>query len=617
MRDLFSSIFNIFRFCGRFITGIRNLVFNLLFLLIVAVVVFSFIPKKIETYPQNSILRLSIEGKIVEEKKNPQPFSEFIENELYTDSPAQQTALQDILDVIASATTDKSIGTLFLDLRYMTGAGLNQLHAIGSSLENFKKSGKTVVAYQDYYSQAQYYLASYADTVGIGPLGAVDLHGFGVYRLYFHDAMEKLGVNYNIFKVGEYKSALEPFIRNDMSEADKFQNSQWLEALWSLFVDDIVANRKIPRQNLIDYTNNAPRELRRTEGDTAQLALQTGLVDQLWTKEQLDKHLKGLSGARGSSAKFIAFSEYLSRINTSYSQPTPGKPAIGLLVAEGNILPGKQPPGQIGGETLSTLIKRAREDKNIKALVLRINSGGGSALASEEIRQELTEVQKAGKPVIISMGAVAASGGYWIAANADEIWASKTTITGSIGIFGAVPTFEKTLEKLGIYNDGLGTTPLASGLDVSQPLAKDLQSVMQQSVANNYERFLDIVATGRKIPKEKVRNLAGGRVYDGIAAKEIGLVDKLGTLDQAITAAASLAKITDYTTEYITPPVSVRDQVLKIFSGEFEGLFGTISTGDNRWLSNIQRRLSHKLETLGMLQDPKGVYAHWMSEFTM
>ena len=615
MRDLLFSIFNIFRFCGRFITVFRNLVFNLIFLAILVIIALSFIPDEVTTIPKNSILRLSIEGNIVEEKQDSSPFSKLLEDELYSDSPAKETALQDILDAIKNASNDENISVLLLDLKYMSGGGLNQLKSIGDALLEFKTSGKPVVASQDFYTQSQYYLASYANTVILNPLGGVDLHGFGVYRLYFREAMDKLGVQYNVFKVGDYKSALEPFLRNDMSEADRQQNREWLESLWSLYTSDVARQRKIPLQNLKNYTFNASIELRRVAGDTAQLALESGLIDQVWTKEKIYQHLKEISGTVGLEPKFISMTNYLASTSVSY-QPAPDKTsAIALIIAEGNILPGKQPPGQIGGETLSELIREARKDNRMKALVLRINSGGGSAFASEVIRQELIEFQNTGRPVVISMGTVAASGGYWLAANADEIWASEATITGSIGIFGALPTFEKTLEKIGVYSDGLGTTPLASGLDLSQPLADELKDVLQQSVNNNYERFLDIVATGRKLSKDEVRALAGGRVYDGISAQKLGLVDNLGSLGEAIEAAASLAQVTDYSTEYIAPPVSVREQVMRIFSSE--NLSIGKSNLNNSWYKAFEQNILNKLKNLSSLNDPQGIYAHWMTEISM
>lgn len=616
MRDLFLAIFNIFRFIGRLLTGFRNLVFNILFLVVLILIGISFIPEEVETLPQNSILLLKIEGKIVEQKKEVTPLSKYLENEFYSDSPAKETALQDILDAINSAAEDTNISGILLDLKYMSGAGLNQLQVIGKTLEKFKAAGKPVVASQDFYSQAQYYLASFADTVIITPLGGVDLHGFGVYRLYFRDAMDKLGVNYNIFKVGNYKSALEPFTRNDMSNEDRQQNREWLEALWTLFVSDIATNRKIPEQNLKDYTFKTPAELRRVAGDTAKLALETGLIDKIWTRNQIYSYLKDLSGAIGKDPHFVPTGKYLANKPASYTNKEQGKSVVGIIIAEGNILPGKQPPGQIGGETLSALIRGARKDDQVKALVLRINTGGGSAVASEAIRQELLEVQNAGKPVVVSMGALAASGGYWISASADEIWASESTITGSIGIFGAIPTFEETLAKIGVYSDGIGTTPLASGLNVAQPLAKELQDIFQQSVDNNYERFLELVAKGRDISISEVRELAGGRVYDGATAENLGLVDKLGTLEEAIDSAALLAKLTDYSSQYIEPPTTFRDQVFKMFATDAKMLADQYSKQTSLY-NNLPTGLSENLETLWMLKDPKGLYAHWLNDYRM
>jgi protease-4 len=401
-----------------------------------------------------------------------------------------------------------------------------------------------------------------------------------------------------------------------MSPEDRKQNEAWLAALWQVYTDDILGQRKIAREAIENYTDNISQSLRTTAGDTAELALKTGLVDQLSNRSQITAYLASLTKTVGDKPHMLGSNDYLDAIEPSYSQDDWQGDKIGVIVAEGNILPGKQPPGLIGGDSLAELIRKARDNKQIKGLVVRINSGGGSAFASEIIRQELLELQKKGKPVVVSMGAVAASGGYWIAADADEIWASEATITGSIGIFGAIPTFEKTLASLGIHSDGTGTTPLAAGLDITQPLPEPLKGAIQQAVAHNYDQFLEIVAKGREMEKSRVGELAEGRVYDGKTAMSFGLVDKLGTLDEAVQAAADLAGITDYNAEYIRPPASVAEQLLQLFSARLPLLAAKLTT-DHPVVSRLKKVMQTKLNDFLFLDDPQGIYAHCLINMTL
>lgn len=616
MKDLILAILNIFKYVGKIFTFVRNIIFNVALLTILAILLFIIIPKEISHIPPQSILRLDIFGDIVEEKRVLGSIEKLFGDSVDQDATEPETALQDILDIINNAAADDRIVALLLNLKHMEHAGLNQLQTIGQALVNFRKMGKTIVAAEDYYSQSQYYLASYADKIFLNPMGGVDIHGFGVYRLYFREAMEKLAINYNIFKVGTYKSALEPFTRDNMSPEDRKQNEEWLTALWQVYKDDILRQRKISKETVESYTANISRALQSTDGDTAQLALKTGLVDQLANRSDITDYLVALTKSAEIKPPIVGSAAYYDSIVPSYSKVGWQGDKIGLIIAEGNILPGKQPSGLIGGDSLAALIKKAREDKQIKALVIRINSGGGSAFASEIIRQELLLLQKKGKPVVVSMGAVAASGGYWIAADADEIWASEATITGSIGIFGAIPTFEKTLSSLGIYSDGTGTTPLAAGLDLTQPLPEPLKMAIQQAIAHNYDQFLQIVATGRELEKKRVGELAEGRVYDGKAALEFGLVDKLGSFDEAIDAAANLAGVSDYSAEYIRPTATVKEQVLQFFAAHIAPL-ATILNQNNHPLANkVKKILASKFDELILLDDPRGIYAHCLIKLT-
>lgn len=609
MKDLLFSIFNIFKYAGKVFTFIRNIFMNLLLLAVVIGFMVFLLPQKTFQIPPGSVLRLDISGDIVEQKRILGSFEKVLGETFSPDAPEPETALQDILDIIRKSAKEEQIIALQLNLKHLGKAGLNQLQAIGQALEDFKRSGKIIVAAEDYYTQTQYYLASHADKVIVNPMGGVDIHGFGVYRLYFNDALEQLDINYNIFKVGSYKSALEPFTRNSMSSEDKQQNEQWLSALWQVYTNDILRLREISSETLQNYTDNIAVALGNAEGNPAQLALQTGLVDHVWTRQQVNGYLASLTKEYSSKPNIVSSSSYFETLLPSYQQSDTVHPRVGLIIAEGNILPGKQPPGAIGGDSLAALIEDAHKDNNIKALVLRINSGGGSAFASEIIRQELLELKKSGKPLVVSMGAIAASGGYWIAADADEIWASQSTITGSIGIFGAIPTFEKTLANLGVYSDGIGTTPMAAGLDLTQPLPEQLKTAIQQTIVHNYDQFLQIVADGREMEKSGVEELAQGRIYDGRTAQDLGLIDRLGSLDQAIEAAAALAKLTDYTTEYIQEPISVKKQLLRLITARVPSLNGLLTSSQStpQWIKTV---LNSRLDPLLLFKDPQNVYAH-------
>ena len=611
MKDLFFSIVNIFRYAGKVFSLVRNTVLNLLLLSFVFLLIFSLIPSKDLAIPPNSILKLTISGNIVEEKKSISALDNFLESSIGTETE-HETLLQDIIDTINTSAEDEDISVLLLDLKHLNHAGLNQLMAIGKAIESFRSPNKKVIAAQDFFTQTQYYLASYADNIIINPMGVVDLHGFGVYRLYFKKALEKLQINYNIFKVGSYKSALEPFIRNNMSSEDRMQNEVWLSALWQIYTDDVNEQRNLDKDSISEYTNNIAAQLQTTHGNSAELALKLGLIDQIMNRHQLTSYLNSVAGNENNSLPhIISSSDYSSRVVQAYDDRNSSSPKIGVIIAEGNIVPGKQPAGLIGSDSLGDLIRKAGKDNTIKAVVLRINSGGGSAFASEIIRQEIIAFQKKGKPLVVSMGSVAASGGYWIAADADEIWASPATITGSIGIFGAIPTFEKTLASFGVYSDGVGTTPLASGLNLTQPLPEQLRSAIQQGVAHGYDQFLTIVTEGRNLDRSHVEKIAQGRVFDGQTAKYLGLVDKLGTLDDAVKSAAKLASLTDFQPEFIRRPMTVKDQFFQYLTTQFvKGSIADRLKLVNPTLTRLKNSAYSQLETLLLMGDPRGMYAY-------
>lgn len=611
MRNLLRSILGIFRFIGRMLTFVRNTAFNLLFLLVILIVIIALFTGGTHRLEDNSLLVLSLTGDIVEEKQPVSSAGKLFQEMQGEPARDAETLLQDILHIIDRATEDDRIAAIQLDLKDLGNAGIDQLQAIGAALKRFRATGRQVIAAEDLYTQKQYYLAAYADLVAVNPMGGVDLHGYGAYPLYFREALDKLKINYHVFRVGTYKSAIEPITRDSMSPEARRQNALWLASLWDSYVADVTQERKISRANIDTYTNFVDRLLADVDGDTAKLALKTGLVDRIWTRPQLQSHLAALAGtSSGRDYTSISSADYLRLIGPAAQGGSTALNKVGILVAQGNILPGKQPSGVVGGDTLADLIKVAREDATVKAVVLRINSGGGSAFASEIIRQELLELKKSGKPLVVSMGTMAASGGYWIAADADQIWAAPTTLTGSIGIFGAIPTFENTLAELGIHSDGIGTTPLASGLNLARPLSPQLQATIQLSVDHGYRQFLAIVQQGRKIDRQQLESIAEGRVFDGRTAQKIGLVDELGGLDEAVAAAAGLAGIADDFEPYpIRRSPSLGEWMLEKLAAEQQA-WSKLSLSMPGIVQDLHRRFSATFGPLPLLADPNGLYAY-------
>lgn len=613
MKDLIRSIFNIFRWMGKIISVIRVFTLNAVFLLLLFFIFFSLSSysarNQVTTVSNDTgALVLSLSGNIVEEKEPIDPFTTIINDKLGYDTLPRETLYQDILDAISEAANDDNISCILLDLRSLGSVGLNQLQTIGKALTSFKESGKKVIAAENFYQQKSYYLASFADEIYLNPMGGVDLHGIGTYRLYFKDAIDKLKVNYNIFRVGTFKSALEPVMRNTMSQEAKTQNMTWLTVLWDTMTTDITRERKLRQGTIQNYIENIASELATAGGDTARLALETGLVDGLKTREELRVFLADLAGEdQSGDYKRVELNDYLATISHSFvAPPSAAEHSIGIIVAEGAIVGGKQPIGLIGGDSMADLIHKARTDININGLVLRIVSGGGSVFASEVIRQEILEFKKSGKPLVVSMGAMAASGGYWIAADADQIWASPVTLTGSIGIFAAIPTFEDTLSDLGIHSDGVGTTSISTALNVTRPLSPLIKESITISLHRGYEQFLNIVSQGRSIDIKKLSSIAEGRVFDGNTAKKLGLVDNLGTLEDAIDAAADLAGLDDYSASYIRRPRSVKDEFLQLFSGKVSDWL-TAKALPPSLLTAISR-LTAPITDILFLNDPKGLY---------
>lgn len=608
MSDKPGLIRRFFRFIGRLAHGIRVL-FNLLFVLIVVALIISMFQKDVQPLPESAALRIAPGGFLVEQKTYTDPLTQLMQQS----SPADaETLVQDVVEAIDRGATDPRINSLVLELDYLLGGGLTKLEDVGKALKDFRKSGKPIIAVGDNFTQEQYYLASYADEIHLNPMGAVLITGFGSYHSYFKAALDKLHVNVNVFRVGTYKDAIEPFTRTDMSPASREHNSAWLNALWSVYTSRVESQRNLPIDAINDYVNNLGAKLDAYQGNTAELAVATGLVDKLSTRPQMADRLRQLAGVdEDGNYQGIDMKRYLSHTRRAEAlEPTPVGDKIGIIVAKGMILDGEQPAGTVGGDSLAQRFQQARKDDQLKALVLRIDSPGGSAFASEVIRQELLATRKAGLPVIVSMGTVAASGGYWIAMGANEVWASPTTITGSIGVFGVIPTFEESLAALGINNDGIGTTELADLYQLDRPMSDQAKQVVQSGVNHIYDHFLSLVADARGTSPEAIHEVAQGRVWTGTKARELGLVDELGDLQAAIEAAARVAGLEQYEVEEIRKPLDFREQLLQeLANGQVAGWLVQRSQGwmPQSWLMGLYS-LGNKLNPLGRLNDPRGMY---------
>jgi protease-4 len=534
------------------------------------------------------------------------------------DSP--EMLVSDVVKVIETATTDNRIQAMVLDVSALRSASLDKMQRVGVAIESFKAAGKKVFSHGAYFGQTQYYLASYADEISLNPMGAVILEGYGSYPMYYKAALEKLKINTHVFRVGTYKSAVEPFLRNDMSDEAKEANIGWLSGLWQTYKQDVSSRRGFDITNFDESYDALLQKMQAADGDTAQYAINNKFVDNVATREQFQQKLIGIVGKNDKHVyNHVSFDDYAKYAVPSTAFVNPLTSKVAVVVARGMIVDGSAKAGTIGGDTTAALLRRARFDDKVKAVVLRIDSGGGSAFASEIIGQEISLLREAGKPVIASMGAVAASGGYWIAAPANEIWASPTTITGSIGIFGLLHTAEDSLAALGLNVDGVGTTELAglsAGLPLYQGLNSKAKDIMQLLIERGYTEFLTMVGSNRNMSLDEVDAVAQGRVWTGSTALELGLVDKLGSFDDAIAAAAEKAGLTTYDVQVITQELSPTEQMLKelFASAKASGWLPQLqATPEQQMLQRVSKQLRQDFVILNQFNDPNGVYSYCMT----
>jgi protease IV len=594
----------------RGITRVRLAMSNILFLVMIALIYFVYIGGAPEPLPDKAALLLNISGTVVDQRSAVNP----LEALLAEPTPEQhEVLLRDVIEAIDYAAEDPAINSLVMELDDLMYVGISKTQEIVQALESFKKTGKPVVAIGDYFTQDQYLLASHADTVISHPMGGVALEGYSSYHNYFREALEKISVNVHIFRAGDHKSAVEPFIRDDMSPEEREITGRWLNNLWGQYTSIVEQQRELAAGAVNDYVNNFSSQLQDKGGDTAQLALQVGLVDKLLGRTEGNEYLVDLVGAENEDGLYeaVEFERYVARKRPIHLGAEEGD-RVAVITAEGSIVPGEQPPGAIGGDSLAALIRGAAETDGVKAIVLRVNSGGGSMFASEIIRQQVLYARSQNIPVVISMGAVAASGGYYIAADADEIWATPSTITGSIGVFAAFPTFEELMGRAGIHTDGVGTTELAGSLRADRPLNPELVDALNSGVAFAYETFVGIVAEGRDMKPADVDPLAQGRVWSAADALESRLIDKVGTLEDAIAAAAARANIKDYQVEYVELPMSPRDMLLKQLANRTGSLSGWTASA-SATLSMLLGPVREAAQELANLQDPRHLYVRCLS----
>lgn len=590
----------------------RKLFFNVIFLVIFVGIIIAITSQEDDqlTVKANSALLLTLNGQLVIEKESVDPFEQFLQDAMGSEPDNPEVLVRDVVKVIENAKQDRRIKALVLDLQGLSGGGLDKLRTVARAINDFKTSEKPVYAIGDYYTKEQYYLASHANHVYLNPMGSLLLDGYGRYGMYFKDFLEKLKVTTHIFRVGTYKSAVEPLIRNDMSEAAKEAERKWLDGYWQQYKEDVAAARGIPLSNFDETLEGLLAKFEQAGGDFANYALQNNWVDALKTREDVRVELTGLVGENDDNhgVNVTNFNTYLKVVNPPLPSINSDIDKVAIVVAKGTILNGNQKAGTIGGDSTARLLRKARLDENVKAVVLQIDSPGGSTLGSEIIRQEVLELKNAGKPVVVSMSTYAASGGYWIAANADRIFASPSTITGSIGVFGMFMTYENSLDYLGIHSDGVGSNELA-GFSAVRPLAPEFGQILQRNVETSYGNFLSLVSNARDMTVDEVDDVAQGRVWIGTDALELGLVDELGTLEDAVNSAAEFAALENYDTFYVQRTLSAQELFWKEFFGQAFTFVGKwqFANSDSALINEFKRVLG-EFSIFNELNDPMGTY---------
>lgn len=558
-----------------------------------------------ETASRGALL-LDISGVIVDKPDSSQRFSKLSRQLLGASSDRlQENSLFDIVNTIRQAKDDRNITGIVMDLKNFAGGDQPSMQYIGKALKEFRDSGKPVYAVGENYSQGQYYLASFANKIWLSPQGVVDLHGFATNGLYYKSLLDKLKVSTHVFRVGTYKSAVEPFIRDDMSPAAREADSRWIGELWQNYLNTVAANRQIPAEQVFPGAQGLLEGLTKTGGDTAKYALENKLVDALASSAEIEKALTKEFGWSKTDKNYRAISYYDYALKT----PADTGDSIGVVFANGAIMDGEETQGNVGGDTTAAQIRDARLDPKVKAIVLRVNSPGGSVTASEVIRAELAAARAAGKPVVVSMGGMAASGGYWISTPANYIVANPSTLTGSIGLFGVITTVENSLDSIGVHTDGVSTSPLAD-VSITRALPPEAQLMMQLSIENGYKRFITLVADARHSTPEQIDKIAQGHVWTDQDAKANGLVDSLGDFDDAVAKAAELAKVKQWHLEYYVDEPTFFDKVMDNMSGSVRAMLpDAFQAMLPAPLASVASTVKSESDKLAAFNDPQNRYA--------
>lgn len=608
MKKIFKLIGLILKGIWKAISFVRLALTNLIFLLSIALIYFVYLHGA-ETQPQvekASALVLNLSGPIVEQSQYVHPMDS-ITGSLFGNEMPKENVLFDVVKTIRYAKDDDKITGIVLALRDLPETNLTKLRYIAKALNEFKASGKPIYAIGAFYNQSQYYLASYADKVYLAPDGGVMLKGYSAFNLYYKTLLEKLEVTTHVFRVGTYKSAIEPFIRDDMSSAAKESATRWLSQMWGAYVDDVATNRNIDAKTLNPSMEEFLTQLKSVDGDLAALALKLGLVDELATRQQLRAKFAEQFGSNGQdSYNAIGYYDYQATMLDNFNHTADD---IAVVVASGTIMDGQQPRGTVGGDTVAGLLRQARNDDKVKAVVLRVDSPGGSAFASEVIRNEVQALKEAGKPVVVSMSSLAASGGYWISMSADKIIAQPTTLTGSIGIFSVITTFEKGFNKLGIYTDGVGTSPFSKE-GISTGISEGAAQAFQMGIEHGYHRFISLVGDNRDMSLEAVDKVAQGRVWTGFDALNHGLIDQIGDFDDAVAEAAKMANLENYNLYWVEEPLSPTEQFIQEFMKQVSISLGfDVQSLIPQSLLPVAKQMEQQASLLQNFNDPKGYYA--------
>ncbi|RZA32562.1 MAG: signal peptide peptidase SppA, partial [Lysobacteraceae bacterium] len=539
----FIGLWNVMNFTRRLILNL--LFFGLLFLILVIFVAAAARGNGVKPLLERTTLVIAPEGRLVEQY-SADPATRALAK-AFGDKNADEIQLRDLVRAIDSAKDDKHIERVLLRVDQLQPSGYASMREVAAALARLRASGKQIVAFGENMEQSQYLLAAQANEVYIDPMGSMMLEGLGRYRQYYRQGLQdKLGVDVHLFRVGEFKSAAEPYILDAASKESKEADLFWMNDIWQRYLGDIAKARKLTPEQLAAGIDTMPEGIAAAGGDLAKFSLQQKLVDGLKTQEEVETLLteRGMADEDSDNGfRSVSLSGYLTQIDAKRMKIGDTRPQVAVVVASGEITDGEQPPGTVGGKSTSALLREARDDDDVKAVVLRVDSPGGEVFASEQIRREVVALKQSGKPVVVSMGDLAASGGYWISMNADRIYADPSTISGSIGIFGMVPNLTRALDKIGVHTDGVGTTRFAGAFDITRPLDPAAGQVIQAVINKGYADFTGKVAQARHQSVDAIDKVARGRVWSGAQARQHGLVDAFGGMSEAVADAADRAKL--------------------------------------------------------------------------